>query len=126
MTTIDTSQLDRLADDLARLGFQAVDRVDPVVKRGVENIKGEMVADAESSDHFKGIGRTLTYDRAYKIGYVGYELGPDRGRGGQAPLAGIAYMGGANGGGGSLDLEGPTEREAPRLMRALADLLTDL
>lgn len=121
--TVDAEQLARLADDLARLGASAVDRVDPVVKRAVTNMKDDMVADTESSRYFRGIGRTITYSRAYRLGYVGYELGPDRALGGQAPLADVAYNGGANGGGGTLDLDGPLEREEPRLMQELANLL---
>lgn len=123
---VDVSQLVGLADDLARLGATAVERVDPVVKKAANNVKDDLVADAAGSEHFKGIAGTITYDRAYRIGYVGYEVGPDRDRGGQAPLADVAYNGGANGGGGTLDLDGPAEREAPRLMKALSDVLGKL
>lgn len=124
--TVDTSQLLHFAVDLGKVAASALPRVDAVVKRGAQQIKDDMVSDAEASKHFRGIGRTIDYDRAYGIGEVSYEVGPNRERGGQAPLAGVAYLGGANGGGGSLDLDGPLEREAPRLMKALDELLGDL
>lgn len=124
--TIDTSELARFAADVGRITGETVPKVDAVVKRAAQNIKDEMVEDAGSSEHFKGIGRTITYDRAYGIGFVGYEVGPDRARGGQAPLAGVAYTGGANGGGGSLDADAPLEHEAPRMMAELLKLLGDI
>lgn len=125
--TVDTSQMTRFAVDLGKLAASALPRADKVVKHGATNIKDDMVAEAEGSGgSFRGIGRTIDYERDYGIGYVGYEIGPNRALGGQAPLAGVAYLGGANGGGGTLDPDGPLEREAPRLMKALDELLGDL
>lgn len=124
--TVDTSQLLHFAVDLRKVAASALPRVDEVTKRAIQNITTEMKAEAEASRHFRGIGRTIDYERAYGIGEVSYEGGPNRANGGQAPLAGVAYVGGANGGGGSLDLDGPLEREAPRFMKALDDLLGDL
>lgn len=121
--TADTAELVRFAADLGKIAGSAVPKVDEVTKKAVQNIKDEMVEDAEASKHFKGIGRTLDYDRAYSIGYVGYELGPNRDRGGQAALAGVAYTGGANGGGGTLDADGPLEHETPRFMAELDRIL---
>jgi hypothetical protein len=123
---VDASQMVEFGFDLGRIASSALPRVDDVVKHAAQNVKDDMVSDAQSSRHFRGIGRTIDYDRAYGIGQVAYEVGPNRARGGQAPLAGDAYLGGANGGGGSLDLDGPAEREAPRMMKALLDLLGDL
>lgn len=120
---IDTTELARFAADLGRVAGDAVPKVEDVTKKAAQNIKDAMVEDAQASKHFKGIGRTITYDRAYGIGFVGYEIGPDRARGGQAPLAGVAYTGGANGGGGSLDADAPLQQEVPRFMAALDEIL---
>lgn len=124
--TIDTSEMIRFAAHLGHVAGSVLPDVDKDVKRGAQNIKDDMVSEAVASKHFAGMGRTIDYERDYGIGYVGYEVGPNRERGGQAPLAGVAYLGGANGGGGTLDLDGPLEREAPRLMKALLDRLGDL
>lgn len=120
-------ELRAFAVELGKVATSALKDVDPIVKRGAQNVKDDLVADAEGSGGaFRGIGRTISYDRAYAVGQVAYEVGPDRDRGGQAPLAGIAYFGGANGGGGTLDIDGPLDREEPRLMKALDDYLGGL
>lgn len=124
--TVDATEMVRFAADLGRVASTLLPKIDAVAKRGAENIKGEMASDAAGSRHFRGIAQTIDYDRDYGLGYVGYEVGPNRERGGQAPLAGVAYFGGANGGGGTLDIDGPLEREAPKFMKALDELLGDL
>ncbi len=109
--------LRELSADLGRIAASALPEVDAIAKRGAQNVKDDMVSDAEGSRYFRRLARSISYDRAYRAGEVGYEIGPDKSRGGQ--LGVIAYFGGANGGGGTLDIDGPLEREEPRLMAQL-------
>lgn len=102
--------------DLERIASRALPELDAILKKGADNIKGDMAAGASKSPHFKQIAPTISYDSAYRVGQAAYEIGPDKYRGKAAALAHIAYTGGANGGGGSLDLDGPLQREEPRLM----------
>lgn len=113
-----------LTADLGKIASSALPEADAIVKRGAQQIKDEMVSDAEGSRHFRSIARSISYDRAYSAGQVAYEVGPDKSRGGS--LGVIAYFGGANGGGGTLDIDGPLKREEPRLMKALDDFLGGL
>ena len=94
---------------------------DAVLKKGAQNIKDDLVAEARGSTHFKGMAGSISYDSMYGIGHAKYEVGPDKGRRGGA-LGNIAYFGTSRGG-GTLDLEGPLERERPNLERELDKLV---
>lgn len=116
--------LRELAADLGRIASEALPEVDRIAQKGAQNVKDAMVEDAQGSRSFRPISRSISYDRAYGVGQVAYEIGPDKSRGGQ--LGVIAYFGGANGGGGTLDIDGPLKAEEPRLMKALDDFLGGL
>lgn len=120
----DIEGLRELTADLGKIASRALPEADAIVKRGVQQIKDDMVAGAEGSRAFRSIARSISYDRAYSAGQVGYEVGPDKDRGGQ--LGVIAYFGGANGGGGTLDIDGPLRAEEPRLLQAIDDWLGGL
>lgn len=122
----DFSEVHRLSADLGRSASRILPLVDAVMKRAAQNVKDDMVADAQGSDYFGRIARTISYDRVAAVGAIAYEVGPDRDRGGQAPLAGIAYYGGVNRGGGTLDIDGPLTVEAPRMIKALGDVGGDV
>ncbi|AYR01514.1 hypothetical protein PP639_gp013 [Arthrobacter phage Seahorse] len=110
----------QLSNDLGRIAGHAVKDVDEVLKKGAQNVKTEMVADASASEHFKGMAGSISYDSRYSIGTPRYEVGPDKGRRGGA-LGNIAYFGTSRGG-GTLDIEKPLRNEEPRLTSALEDL----
>lgn len=116
--------LRELSAYLGRIASAALPEVDKIAKRGAQQIKNEMVSDAQSSTHFRSIARSISYDRATAAGQVAYEVGPDKSRGGS--LGNIAYFGGANGGGGTLDIDAPLKAEEPRFMKALDDYLGGL
>lgn len=113
------ADLRRFISDLAVAAKAAVEDVDPVMKKGATVIKDAMNADLAASRHFKGAAGSVTYDRRFSVGVVGYEIGPDKGRRGGA-LANIAYFGGSNGGGGTVDVDGPMNAEVPVIMSELA------
>ena len=121
----DFSEVHRLAADFGHAAARVLPEVDAVVKKGVGNVKDEMVADAKGSRHFKALADAITYERDYRLGQVGYVAGPDKDRRGGA-IANIAYFGGANGGGGTLDLNAPLRNEEPRMLAALDRALGDL
>lgn len=116
--------LRELSADLGRIASRALPDVDVVAKHAAQNIKDEMVEEAQGSRAFRSIARSISYDRSYGIGQVSYEVGPDKSRGGA--LGNIAYFGGANGGGGTLDIDGPLKAEEPRFLKALDEMLGDL
>lgn len=120
----DIEGLRELSTDLGRIASRALPDVDVVTKHAAQNVKDDLVAEAEASRHFRSIARSISYDRSTSMGQVSYEVGPDKSRGGQ--LGVIAYFGGANGGGGTLDIDGPLEREEPRFMKALDEFLGEL
>lgn len=117
-------ELHRVAVDFGRAAADVLPEVDKVVKKGAQNVKDDMVAETVGS-WFSAVGTSISYDRAYGLGSVGYEVGPDKGRAGGA-LGVIAYFGGANGGGGTLDIDAPLRREEPRLTKALGDVMEGL
>lgn len=119
------AELRRFITDLAAASKAAVSEVDPVMKKGAQNIKDAMNADLAASRHFKGAAGSVTYDSRYSVGVVGYEIGPDKGRRGGA-LANIAYFGGSNGGGGTVDVDGPLQAEAPVIESQLGDVIERL
>jgi hypothetical protein len=116
--------LRELSADLGRIASSALPEVDKILKKGAQSVKDEMVSDAQASRHFRSIARSISYDSAYRVGEAAYEVGPDKDRGGE--IANIAYFGGANGGGGTLDIDAPLQSEEPRLMKALDDYLGSL
>jgi len=116
----DVSEVRRLAANIGKVAGSAVKDVDAVFKKGAQNVKDEMAADARGSVHFKGMAGSISYDSAYSVGAVRYEVGPDKSRRGGA-LGSIYYFGTSRGG-GSGDLEKPIRSEEPRLQSALLDL----
>lgn len=119
------AEIRRFVTDLAAASKSAVSDVDPIMKKGAQNIKDAMNADLAASRHFKGAAGSVTYDSHYKVGVVGYEIGPDKGRRGGA-LANIAYFGGSNGGGGTVDVDGPLQAEAPVIENELGKMIERL
>lgn len=109
------------AQDLGRVAGKAVPDTDKVLKKGAQNIKEDLVSGARASRHFKGMAGSISYDPVGGVGSLGYEIGPDKARRGGA-LGNIAYFGTSRGG-GTLDLEGPLERERPNLERELDGLM---
>ena len=113
-------ELRQLSTNLGKIAGSAVKDVDEVLKKGVHNIKSEMVADVSASEHFKGMAGSITYESHYLPGRARWVVGPDKSRRGGA-LGNIYYFGTSRGG-GSGDIEKPLRSEEPRTMSALADL----
>ncbi len=125
--SIDTSELRAFATDLGHVAGSALSSVDAVMKKGAQNIKTEMAADIAGSEYFDRAEASVSYDSHYRPGQVAYEIGPDKDRGGKvggaAEVLNIAYFGGANGGGGTLDIDKPLRSEEPNILKQLDDYL---
>lgn len=121
--TVDVSDVLATAAELGAKGAAAERAIEPVMKRAAQNIKTNMASEFARSKHFRAIARDVSYDRiGFLTGTLGYEIGPtpthDAGS-----LAGIAVEGGANGGGGTVDLQPAVDAEAPELEREISAAL---
>ena len=125
MASVEIDGLSELVTDLGRVESKALPLVDKVLEKAAANVKDEMAQDARGSRWFQ-FADTISYDSDYRVGQVAYEVGPDRARSPRARIANIAYFGGANGGGGTLDIDKPLRSEEPRMMSALDDALKDV
>ncbi|WP_104087046.1 hypothetical protein [Arthrobacter sp. GMC3] len=112
-----SDDLERLASDLASSPERVMKEIRQVVSKGSLKIKNQMRSEARGSLSFKRMAETINYDINADGNSVEGEVGPDkdvmtpwgsrRGNrsgsdGSAASLAGIAYFGGARGGGGTL------------------------
>ncbi len=122
--TIDTSEVDRLAADLGSAAAGAIPQVEAVMKHGAQNVKTGMQAAFSKSRHFGRVAPTVSYDRKGFASSIGYEIGPTIG--GSGSLAGLAVDGGANGGGGTVDVDQALTAEAPNIERELGKVLDGL
>lgn len=122
--TVDTSDLRQYGVNLGKVAASTLEDVDAVAKKGAQNIKDDLVSEAEASTHFRHMAGAISYDSKYGLGSVGYEIGPDKARRGGA-LGNIAYFGTSRGG-GTLDIDGPLAREAPQFENEMAKLVDRL
>lgn len=126
MLSIDMSEVLALASDFGAKGAAAVDAIEPVMKRGAQNIKNGMAKQFSRSRFFRQIAPDVSYDRIGLLtGTLVYEIGPTN-PGDSGSLAGIAVEGGANGGGGTVDVQPALDAEAPMLEAQIANALGNL
>lgn len=118
---VDDAELRALAVDLQAAPKIVRSEARAVLARGAMNIKRQLISEAGRSRHFR-IARTISYDFVGTGGALAVEVGPKTG--GVGSLAGIAYFGGARGGGGTIpDPKGALEAEAPAVEKYIGDLI---
>lgn len=122
---IDTSELNKLSADLGRIPAKVVAPAEAVLKKAAQVLKDNMAAEFEGSPHFKRVGAAVSYERRGFAREIAYEIGPEIGRG-AGSLGGIAVEGGANGGGGSVNVDGLLEPEAAQIEKHMLNVLGDL
>lgn len=122
---IDTSELRKLSADLGRIPAKVVAPAEAVLKKAAQVLKDNMAAEFEGSPHFKRVGAAVSYERRGFAREIAYEIGPEIGRG-AGSLGGIAVEGGANGGGGSVKIDGLLEPEAAQIEKHMLNVLGDL
>lgn len=111
-----SDDLRRLESDLGKIPGKVVPELERAMKRGAQNVKVAMEDAFRSSESFtskSGRPPRISYDRKGFVGTVGYEVGPTVG--GAGSLAAIAVEGGANGGGGTVDIDKPVQAEVDKL-----------
>lgn len=120
---IDDSEVRRLGADLGRIPAKTVPAVDQVMKKGANNVKETMRADASGHPTFPHFPRSISYDRVLGRG-IGYEIGPDKDRP-QGALGNILYFGTSRNA-PVLDIDHGLTEEAPRLEKHLGELAAGL
>ena len=92
------SDLSRLSADLKAAGTRAGVDATAVVKRGALNVKRGWAQNVRitSGGHLARLPYTISYDVTVSGGFVTAEVGPDKGRGGQANLGAIDEYGSRN------------------------------
>lgn len=119
--------LDAVARDLSAAPGKAQSKIRGVINRGGLEMKKKMKADFSSSSSFGHIARSVNYDVSGGSN-PRVEVGPNAAISRSAPLAGIAYFGGARGGGGTVPepdhiLESEAETAVEHIGRELRNLL---
>lgn len=123
--TIDTSEARALAVELGRMPAKAIPEAEAVLEKGAVELKKAMRSEFEKSRHFRMGARAVSYDRRGFAREIAYEIGPDMASD-DGKLAHIAVDGGANGGGGSVDIDHLLEPEAKQVEKFLGDVLEGL
>lgn len=119
--SIDDSELRALEVDMERAPANLMPYVESVLKKSATVLKGGMQSAFRDSDYFQAAARVVSYDRVGFAREIGYEIGPEMRAGGA--LAHIAVEGGANGGGGTVDIDNLLDDEAPVIERFIGDVL---
>ncbi|MGO1562112.1 MAG: hypothetical protein ACTHW7_09820 [Actinomycetaceae bacterium] len=122
MIEIDASEVRALEVDLGKIPGRVVPEVEKVFEKAALNIKDDLTAQAQGSAHFRGMAGSMSYSRTGGARRIEYEVGPDKSRRGGA-LGNIFFFGGANGGGGTGDIDKPLREEEPRLTDAIDSAL---
>ena len=117
---VDASELRALIADLSSAPKLVRSEARAVVSKAALNIKNQMRDEVAKSRHFR-FAHTVTYDLKVAGDTIEAEIGPETG--GVGSLAGFAYFGGVNGGGGTVpDPQGALDAEAPNVEKYLAEL----
>ena len=119
---VDASELRALIADLREAPQLVRREARAVISKGALNIKNQMRDEVAKSRHFR-FAHTVTYDLKVAGDTIEAEIGPETG--GVGSLAGFAYFGGVNGGGGTVpDPQGALDAEAPNVEKYLDALVT--
>lgn len=121
MATVDTSELDALADDLDEIPAEKRPEFRKVVERGALNIKNGLRDDARGHPRYRHFPTSISYDM---VGELSAEIGPDKARV-QGALGNILYFGTSKNG-PQLNFEGPLHRETQRFEDHIADVAEDI
>ena len=117
---VDASELRALIADLREAPQLVRREARAVISKGALNIKNQMRDEVAKSRHFR-FAHTVSYDLKVGGDTIEAEIGPETG--GVGSLAGFAYIGGINGGGGTVpDPQGALDAEAPNVEKYLAEL----
>lgn len=123
--SVGSADLASLIAALAKAPDEATRAARAVVQKGALNVKDALNKQAAESLHFKGMAGSVTYDAEIRRHSIAAEIGPDKDRRGGA-LGNLFFFGGANGGGGTGDLDAPLREEGPKMVRFLDEAMGKL
>ena len=114
--SLDTSETQKLVDAIDKFDSDVRSKSEAVLVKGAVQIKKNLQEDARGSKYFKQFAKKISYETTKRKNTTEVEIGPENDKPtgknpGGGPGAAIAYFGGANGGGGTLDFDEPVERE---------------
>lgn len=122
--TIDDTEVRALVQDLGRVPGKMLPLVWAATEQAAEALEDDFDGQTAGS-WFAGLKGSFTHDMKLGWNLIGAEVGPEIGRGGGS-LGDIFFFGGANGGGGTGDLDGAASRVGPKYESALGDVLGDV
>ena len=123
--SVGSADLTSLIAALAKAPDEATRAARAVVQKGALNVKDALNQQAYDSRHFKGMGGSVTFDMKVSPRSITAEIGPDKERRGGA-LGNLFFFGGANGGGGTGDLDAPLREEEPKMVKFLDEAMGKL
>ena len=123
--SVGSADLTSLIAALAKAPDEATDAARGVLQKGALNVKRALNQQAANSPHFRGMAGSVTYDMEIRRHSITAEIGPDKDRRGGA-LGNLFFFGGANGGGGTGDLDAPLREEEPRMVKFLDEAMEKL
>jgi len=104
--TANTADLDKLIHDLGQIPAKVEKKIMPIMQKTGIQTKRRLQKDLSSSRYFSRAARSIDYDVTTQsfggASIIQVEVGPNAARHKSAALAGIAYFGGSNGGGGTV------------------------
>jgi len=115
--SVDTSELRAAVADMTSVDSRLRPDVAAVVKKGAQNVKEDLQAQARKSRHFRGFAPGISYDM---VDDFEAEIGPAKGKPGS--LANIAYFGTSRGGGTVEEPGEALQREVPSFEKYLGDI----
>jgi hypothetical protein len=126
-SAFDASELRQFADDLDKSVVEVARGIRGIMAKAGVNIKRQMRAEMESSEHFKGAAHRISYDITTPSDDTAIvEVGPTHGAGDPGSLGNVAYFGTSRGGGTVPDPMGALEAEAAVTEAYFAKLLGGL
>lgn len=123
--SVGSADLSSLIAALAKAPDEATSAARAVVQKGALNVKDALNKQAYDSPHFKGVGGSITFDTKVTRRAITAEIGPDKERRGGA-LGNLFFFGGANGGGGTGDIDAPLREEEPKMVKFLDEAMGKL
>lgn len=116
--SLDYSELQAFDKELGQIPEKYIKQIPGILAKGGMKIKTAMQKDLRKSKSFRPAARSIDYETIGSTGFgathYAVEVGPNKSRHPAAALAGIAYFGGAKGGGGTVrDPAAALAEEAP-------------
>lgn len=124
MSEFDVSDVYEFALGLDKSAGDVFGKMRPVVSKGALNIKKDLQQDAQGHPHTAYLPAAISYDTKATKSVISAEIGPDKDKPGGA-IANVVYFGTSKNA-AVLDINGPLDREEPKFLKAIEDVIGDL